>query len=88
MTENCFQGQPQAVIIADTPPRFPNGNDSNDRCSREVTEQKQSIADCWQWLILSENLFSRIMSDSDKSCEATLLHEDKSPEAPQVVESL
>ena len=61
---------------------------SNGGSSREVTEQKQSIADCWQWLMLSENLFSRTISDSDKSCGATLLHEDKSSEAPQAVESL
>ena len=37
---------------------------SNGGSSREQTEQKQSIADCWQWLILSENLFSRTMSGS------------------------
>ena len=88
MTENLFSSTTSSSYYSGYPPHFPNGNDSNDRCSREVTEQKQSIADCWQWLILSENLFSRTMSDSDKSCEATLLHEDKSSEAPQAVESL
>ena len=37
---------------------------SNGGSSREETEQKQSIADCWQCLMLSENLFSRTISDS------------------------